>query len=99
MATYYARIDLQLFSLYFSGFSEVWRGKWTDPSTNVEHDVSINTNLLILTGLTTGQKVAMKVLRGVHNNTRRLEVLTRVSSVRHAFQVNILNHALIALES
>ena len=56
MATYYARIDLQLFSLYFSGFSEVWRGKWTDPSTNVEHDVSINTNLLILTGLTTGAK-------------------------------------------
>ena len=79
MATYYTRTDLQLFSLYLSGFSEVWKGIWTDPSTKIEHDVSINIILLVLAGLTARVKVAMKILRGVHHDERRLQIMTRVS--------------------
>jgi len=43
----------------YGGFSEVFKGEWTDPSTK---DV---------------QRVAIKVLRGVHTDERVLEVITR----------------------
>lgn len=88
MKSCHVHINPQLSSLRMSGFSEVWRGKWTDPSTKLEHEASI-IFFLSYQGLQPMQKVAIKVLRGVHNDERRLEIMTRVSCARLNFQLII----------
>lgn len=61
------------------GFSEIYRGQWTNPDTNEKIKVSAAISLTGDPPLSYQLQVAIKLLRGVHTDSTVLTLLTRVS--------------------
>ena len=72
------RYTLNRASIYTIGYSEIYKGEWSDPLTGEVVQVSVLT--ILLTGCSSrNAQVAIKLLRGIRTDPVMLEETKRVS--------------------